>query len=166
MRRTLTTAIIVAMIAMIFVISVQAQEQKMDEGSNFPAGFATPAQVQAGLNAGVAISPAALAQAAAIKKLVFGDTTTWNFGTGWNASLTLTGNTTLAVINPIQGMVYALLVTQDAVGSRTITWPASFNWGVAGAPSLTTTPNLSDVIIAWCIDAVAPQFLVFSRPGF
>jgi hypothetical protein len=65
------------------------------------------------------------------------------------AIVTLGGNRTLSVSNPVNGMSYVLIVKQDATGSRTLTLPNS-SWLVVnnglGIATLTTTANAYDII--------------------
>jgi hypothetical protein len=39
-----------------------------------------------------------------------------------------------------------LLINQDAIGARTVTWPLSVKWGTAGPPLLSTDPLKTDII--------------------
>jgi hypothetical protein len=58
----------------------------------------------------------------------------------------LTGNKPLAVVaDANQGnQVFAIKLTQDATGSRTVTWFDTIKWPGGSPPTLTTTPNHSD----------------------
>lgn len=48
-------------------------------------------------------------------------------------------------LNPVAGQVIVLEVTQDATGSRTLTWPSNVSWGTNGtAPTLTATALKTD----------------------
>lgn len=60
--------------------------------------------------------------------------------------VTLGGNRTLEVIaDANQGnQVFAIKLTQDATGSRTVTWFNTIKWPGGSPPTLTTTPNHSD----------------------
>lgn len=92
---------------------------------------------------------------------------TWDMALGPNARVTLGANRTLAILNPREGIPYSLAVNQDATGSRTLTWPASFDWGATGAPTLTTTASKRDRITLFCTDAATPKFDAFlSGKGF
>ena len=76
---------------------------------------------------------------------------TWDCSLGQKAKVTLAGNRTMPVVsNAIEGATYFLWVFQDATGSRTITWTTtganSFNFGAAGAPTLTTTALNGDLL--------------------
>ena len=60
--------------------------------------------------------------------------------------MTLGGNRTLA--NPsggTDGQLIRLQVTQDATGSRLLSYGTAFDFGSAGAPVLSTTPGVVDV---------------------
>jgi len=59
--------------------------------------------------------------------------------------LTLTGNVTLTLDNPVDGGVYVLLIHTGA-GSFTVTWPASVLWPSGVAPVITTTASKTDLV--------------------
>ena len=63
-------------------------------------------------------------------------------------SVTLGGNRTLTFSNGQRGGKYALVIKQDATGSRTVTWPSSVRWagGPPQASVLSTTANKTDYI--------------------
>jgi hypothetical protein len=63
---------------------------------------------------------------------------------------TLAANRTMTPpANPAAGQIITVEVTQDATGSRLVTWPANFSWATNGtAPTLTTTAARTDVILA------------------
>jgi hypothetical protein len=67
----------------------------------------------------------------------------------WGASnfhkSTLTGNVTYTFTAPNGPAELFLKVTQDATGSRTITWPATVKWPSGSAPTITATANKSDL---------------------
>lgn len=52
--------------------------------------------------------------------------------------LSLTGSVTLTLTNPQAGATYDLVLTQDATGSRTVTWPAAVKWAGGTPPTLST----------------------------
>jgi hypothetical protein len=60
--------------------------------------------------------------------------------------ITLTGNTTLQFPKPYIGGGFTLFLTQDATGSRTVTWPSSVLWPSGSAPATTATAGRTDVI--------------------
>lgn len=63
---------------------------------------------------------------------------------------TFTANVTIAptISNPINGQTINWFITQDATGSRTVTWPASFKWAGGVAQSLSTGANSVDLLVA------------------
>jgi hypothetical protein len=127
---------------------------------------ATAAQIRAG-TASKAVAADKLQSAMAVQTLTDGTTVSWDMSTAINAKVTLGGNRTLAVSNPVLGATYSLGVIQDATGSRTVTWPSSFDWGTTGAPTLTTTASKRDRITVFCTDASTPKFDAFlSGKGF
>ena len=75
--------------------------------------------------------------------------TGWDCALGQKAKVTLgaAGRTMGAPTNIVEGTTYFLWVIQDATGSRTITtWNAAFDFGAAGAPTLTTTASKADLL--------------------
>lgn len=60
--------------------------------------------------------------------------------------------TVFAALTPTAGTSVALAVTQDATGSRTVTWPSSVKWPGGTAPTLTTTASAIDWIQLDCVD--------------
>lgn len=61
-------------------------------------------------------------------------------------TISLSGNTTLVFSGATEGSRLQLLVKQDSVGSRTISWPSSVKWQGGGSPTLTTTQSGVDII--------------------
>ena len=129
------------------------------------ASFASAAEIQAGTVSTKVIAPDQLILAAAPQTLTDGATIAWDMAAGFNAKVTLGGNRTLGTpTNPHLGLTYVLEVIQDATGSRTMTWPASFNWGSAGAPTLSTAAGKVDIVTLYCRDASTPKFrAVFNK---
>jgi hypothetical protein len=58
----------------------------------------------------------------------------------------LNGNTTIVFPQHRAGAGFTLLIRQDSVGSRTVTWPSNVAWGGGTAPTITATANKMDVI--------------------
>lgn len=58
----------------------------------------------------------------------------------------LNGNTTIVFPAHSAGAGFTLLIRQDSVGSRTVTWPSNVAWGGGVAPTITSTANKMDVI--------------------
>lgn len=70
-----------------------------------------------------------------------------NAALGQVFSVTLGGNRTLAnPTNLIPGQTYVWLVSQDGTGSRTLAYGTLFDFGTAGAPTLTTAANKLDIL--------------------
>jgi hypothetical protein len=63
--------------------------------------------------------------------------------------LTLTGNTTFSFTNPAASgtsTYFTMIITQDATGSRTGTWPASVLWPNGSTPALSTGASKTDIL--------------------
>lgn len=54
------------------------------------------------------------------------------------------GNITIALSNVTVGQIFIVEITQDSVGSRTVTWFSTIRWAGGSAPTLTTTANKRD----------------------
>jgi hypothetical protein len=73
-------------------------------------------------------------------------TATLNVTTGGIHSITMpAGNITIAVSNEAVGQCFIVEITQDDVGSRTVTWFDTIKWAGGSAPTLTTTASKRDV---------------------
>lgn len=76
-----------------------------------------------------------------------GSTKTINWNSGQVHKTTLTNNCTFTFSNPITGAItYEMQVTQDATGSRIVTWPVSVLWVGGAAPTLSTVPGSIDYV--------------------
>ena len=62
--------------------------------------------------------------------------------------------TTVNVTNPDEGQSLFVRFTQDATGSRTITWPSDFEWPGGVTPVLSTAANAVDVLQATRVGSV------------
>ncbi len=79
--------------------------------------------------------------------LIDGANIAWNLDDNQVTGVIIAGNRTIDnPTNMVDGATYILRVTQDAVGSRTLTWGAAFIWPDDLPPVLTTTANKTDVI--------------------
>jgi len=106
----------------------------------FPASSATVAGL------GIAQSFSAQ-QRGAISTLTDGATITPDFSLGNNYALTLAGNRTLAnPTNLTAGATGSIFVSQDATGSRTLSWGSYWDFAGGTAPTLTTTASAVDRI--------------------
>ena len=60
------------------------------------------------------------------------------------------GNVTVAptLSSPNDGQTINWRLKQDATGSRTMTWPAAFDWPGGTVPALSTAANAVDLLVA------------------
>lgn len=56
------------------------------------------------------------------------------------------GNITIALTHDTVGQKFIIDITQDSVGSRTVTWFTTIKWAGGVAPTLTTTANKRDTL--------------------
>jgi len=89
---------------------------------------------------------------------------TWDYSNGYNAKVTLSGLPAAVRVldeptNVSSGDYGTLMVVQDAIGTKTLTLPASFKVvsGGGGAIAVSAAPNSKDVI-SWFYDGT--DFLV------
>jgi len=54
------------------------------------------------------------------------------------------GDITIAISNETDGQYFAIDITQDGTGSRTVTWMSTVKWAGGSAPTLTTTASKRD----------------------
>lgn len=74
-----------------------------------------------------------------------GTSLTVDLSTGAAQKITLTGNVTLTLTNPVTGGSYVFKIATGA-GSFTVTWPASVKWSGGTAPTITTAASKVDLI--------------------
>ena len=60
--------------------------------------------------------------------------------------VTLAGNRTITLSNPVDGSKVKFYPTQDVTGTRTLTWPGNVVWAGGAAPTLSTAANATDFI--------------------
>lgn len=75
----------------------------------------------------LAVSAGVLSLRKSVLTLSDGATITWDVSTGYNAKVTIAGNRTLSITNPVAGEYYTIIITQDGTGGRTLTLPSSIN---------------------------------------
>jgi len=94
-------------------------------------------------------------------------TLTVDCATGNVAVITLNQNVTTFTLNNIPSGSYTLVLRlkQDATGSRTMNWPASFLWRPTDQTLLSTAANAIDVIMLWTTDG-GTTYLPFLNRGF
>lgn len=74
-------------------------------------------------------------------------TATCNLALGNHHRITMpAGNITIALSNGTAGQKFIIDITQDSVGSRTVTWFTTIKWAGGSAPTLTTTASKRDVL--------------------
>jgi hypothetical protein len=75
---------------------------------------------------------------------------TVDMANGWTQNVTLKHNVTftfsLTVPGSASGRLLTLILTQDATGGRTVTWPSSVKWPQDGAPTLDTTLSTVSIL--------------------
>lgn len=61
-------------------------------------------------------------------------------------------NETFTFIDPSKPASFQLIIVQDSIGSRAITWPVSVKWPGGIAPTLTTTSTTGTDIVSFYFD--------------
>lgn len=79
--------------------------------------------------------------------------------------LVLNANCTLTFPAAATGKTFTLVLVQDGVGSRTVTWPGSILWASGIIPTLTTTANKQDMFSFICVDGTNWMGLIVGQ-GF
>lgn len=76
-----------------------------------------------------------------------GATITFDLSLSNKHRVTLGGNRTLALSNPVGGQAFTIRLEQDGGGPRTVTWFSTIKWAGGAAPTLTTTANKADTFL-------------------
>jgi len=88
-----------------------------------------------------------IAQYGGVNVVTDGATQTWDCSSGGQFQWTLGASRTMSEpINMVPGQQIEIRVVQDATGSRLVTWPATFAWPAATAPTLTATASKMDIV--------------------
>lgn len=83
--------------------------------------------------------------------LTDGATISVNHAAGVNRAVTIAGNRTISnPTNTKPGWPLNIEITQDATGSRTISWGTNFSFGSDGAPTLSTVAGTKDLLCFVC----------------
>jgi hypothetical protein len=69
---------------------------------------------------------------------------TVDLANGTVQNLTLTGNATITMPTAVAGKSFIIILSQDATGSRTVTW-STVSWPSATAPTVTSTASKRDI---------------------
>lgn len=86
-------------------------------------------------------------QSGAVSALTYASTITLDLSTSNNFSTTLTGNVVFAnPSNMVPGQSGVIVITQDATGSRVISFGTNWKFSNATVPVLTTTANAVDYL--------------------
>jgi hypothetical protein len=107
---------------------------------------ATAANIWAGSSTTVDITPDALFDSMAFIALTEAAAiSAWTFADGFNRAVTLTASRTfVAPTGLYDGLSFVIKLKQGGSGSYTVSWPSFYDWGQAGAPSLSTTVGKVD----------------------
>ncbi len=83
-----------------------------------------------------------------------GVSTTVSLANGNVQMITLAASTTIALSGATGGVAcsLSLYLKQDAIGSRTLTWPASVKWPGGAAPVLSTGASQIDLVVLETLD--------------
>jgi hypothetical protein len=74
-------------------------------------------------------------------------TQSWDCSGGGQFQWTLGASRTMSEpTGMVPGQLIEIRVVQDGTGSRLVTWPATFAWPAATAPTLTTGANKMDIV--------------------
>lgn len=83
--------------------------------------------------------------------------------------VTLHGNRVIVLQNDLEGMAFSLILEQDSVGSRSVTWWPGIRWQGGSAPTLTTTPGAIDIfsfIRRYRTPGQSPEYLGLTSNNF
>ncbi len=116
------------------------------------AVYATALEVQAGTVTDKIIAPAVLWPTETVT--VYGTTTTFDFQTFKNTSVTLTGDiTTQTLTNVVPGKAGMITFIQDGSGNHTTVWNSIFKFSGGTTPTLTATAAAVDILSYSCRSA-------------
>lgn len=103
-------------------------------------------------------------QAPSYVELTDAPTITVDWSRGNTQVVTLHGNRRFAFVHGQKGGKYLLILRQDNIGSRTVTWPAAVHWPGDNryAPILTTTASKKDYV-SFFYDGVTYDLLSLSQ---
>lgn len=77
-----------------------------------------------------------------------GGTATLDLSLGNDHRITMpAGNITIALTGVVTSQKFMISITQDSVGSRTVTWFNTIRWAGGSVPSLTATANKRDIFV-------------------
>lgn len=135
--------------------AVLSKDPTFTPNSTFMLAYSGFSTIQPGMN----IASSYVGYGRTISNVSTAGSVNGTYTVDWSVSdtytMTLTGSTTLAFTNPPlsgKSQTMTLVVAQDSVGSRTLTYPGGIRWSNGLAPTLTTIPNNRDVIKFTTVD--------------
>jgi hypothetical protein len=137
-------------------------------GSTALTANAAASDVQAGTSGALVVTPTALMGSASPQTLA-ATGFAWNAAIGYNATATLTGNTQ-TIPNPTNifaGQTYTLVINPSTFTGYA--WGTAFDWGAAGAPTLTASKQNVIACIStatWTSTPTANGLLCTASLGF
>jgi hypothetical protein len=108
-------------------------------------GRATAAEIRNNTNAGILTTDQEWAAAGWVNLGNVSGSITIDLDTGFRFYGTLVGNVTVNVTHMKPSQPIDIVFMQDATGSRTVSWSATFKWANNTAPGVTTTANSAAV---------------------
>lgn len=85
-----------------------------------------------------------------LQTLTDGSSIAWNLSAGGLATVTLSGNRTLANPTNIAAGIYMLKVIQDGTGSRTLAYGTSYKFAGGVVPILSSAAAAYDILTFFC----------------
>lgn len=130
----------------------QTELEALLAGSGISISYATVAEVRSAALGNKVLVSEHLENAAAFVALVDAETIALDWDSAINFSVTLEGNRTLT--NPTNGQPgtwRTILVTQDAVGGRTLTFDSQYKFPYGLVPIISTEANAIDMLVVFCV---------------
>jgi hypothetical protein len=114
------------------------------------------------------VNAAAVVPVVSTLTFVGSGTTLVNAALGNAFALTLTASTTTLgnPSNPVDGQTIRVRVVQDGTGSRTIAYGTAYDFGAAGAPTLSTGASKVDILGFEYVASISKWCYLGSSLGF
>jgi hypothetical protein len=106
--------------------------------------------------------------APAVVALTFGTSIAVNaeLGNAFDLTLTASTGTVAAPANPVDGQVIRFRITQGAGGGFTVVWNAVYDFGAAGAPTLSTAAGKVDILAFEYVASISKWAALGSGLGY